>query len=1056
MTDFRRRSAALLLVATLGLGLLPSARAEDNVITIRDARDLIELAKDCTSDSWSKDRTVVLADDISLAGTDFSTIPVFRGTFDGAGHTITGFTWLAKGSKTGLFRTLSEGAVVKNLTLDGVVAPDGSQNQVGILAGENYGTIEAVTITGDVTGDEDVGAVVGFNGSTGVLRNCINKAEVTGNTHSGGIAGHNEGLIDHCTNESEINTDGNDAASDTGGITGINHGTIQFCLNTSTVGYSHTGYNTGGIAGRQDGTILSSTNRGTILGRKDVGGIVGQFEPYTVLSYGESPMDQLDEALGGLSTLMSQFAGQVHTVTGDAIGDASAIQSSLSAIQDTADGLASDLSDDTAAAADPIYDSVQTMNLAMGTLLDEVDAFTQSANSDLEEINVQITALRKGLSSLSGALDSGLSDTAENVSFTLDLLEYERNGLISEIQGIAQDIHNIEEFGKQALQSLGQGNLSGILEAYERYGIGSIDLQGRINRINTHLKNLPSEVHSLADRLSELWSDTSSSVSEAKGDMQQASAALEAAISALNTHAKAFSDGSAEQLRVVNTQMDRIEDILNQYRTTLQEKGQQRLDELDQHLDAINDQVTQMTQGAAQANQQLYDTTTAIIQQLDAVRQAISGLTKTPEKIVEENTSEQAAQSGPGRVCDCRNEGEIQADANVGGIAGIVSPELSMDPEEDLDLDVDEEHLLVDTTTLLKAIVYQCDNRGDVSAKNECAGGILGRAEVGAALSCTSMGSVSADGGNYVGGIAGLSRALIRSCAAQADLSGDSSLGGIAGEGHDIQNCAAMTRLYGSGERQGAVAGWADGTVSDNYYLQEDAVGVDGIDYEGQTTPLSFSEFSALESVPQDFLSFSVTFQAGDQVVACIDVPYGGRLTSADFPEVPSDGGRYGEWALFDRDYITRSLTVEAVYEDWVTTISSGGTRPLLLAEGDFSPNALLSVQMRDDQPVSGAVAAYDYAITDGTNTPDTVTLRVLADDADGVALYQDGNLIPVEAQQDGSYLIFEAPGNGTVVLTTSTATPILLWSIAAAAAGVIVLLLLYRRRTSQKDRTSV
>ena len=109
MTDFRRRSAALLLVATLGLGLLPSARAEDNVITIRDARDLIELAKDCTSDSWSKDRTVVLADDISLAGTDFSTIPVFRGTFDGAGHTITGFTWLAKGSKTGLFAPYPKG-----------------------------------------------------------------------------------------------------------------------------------------------------------------------------------------------------------------------------------------------------------------------------------------------------------------------------------------------------------------------------------------------------------------------------------------------------------------------------------------------------------------------------------------------------------------------------------------------------------------------------------------------------------------------------------------------------------------------------------------------------------------------------------------------------------------------------------------------------------------------------------------------------------------------------------------------------------------------------------
>ncbi len=55
--------------------------------------------------------------------------------------------------------------------------------------------------------------------------------------------------------------------------------------------------------------------------------------------------------------------------------------------------------------------------------------------------------------------------------------------------------------------------------------------------------------------------------------------------------------------------------------------------------------------------------------------------------------------------------------------------------------------------------------------------------EVGAALSCTSMGPVGADDGSFAGGIAGLSRGVLRSCAAQADVTGDSSLGGIAGEG---------------------------------------------------------------------------------------------------------------------------------------------------------------------------------------------------------------------------------------------------------------------------------
>ena len=200
MMNYAKRGAALLLALVFCLGLLPPAGAEGDTITIHDASGLLKLAQSCTSDTWSQGVTVVLAADISLAGTGFSTIPVFRGTFDGAGHTISGFAWLDKGSKVGLFRTLGEGAVVKNLILDGVVAPGGSQSQVGILAGENHGTVEQVTVTGDVTGDEDVGALVGVNGSSGVVRSCTNRASVTGNTNSGGIAGRNEGMIQSCTN----------------------------------------------------------------------------------------------------------------------------------------------------------------------------------------------------------------------------------------------------------------------------------------------------------------------------------------------------------------------------------------------------------------------------------------------------------------------------------------------------------------------------------------------------------------------------------------------------------------------------------------------------------------------------------------------------------------------------------------------------------------------------------------------------------------------------------------------------------------------------------------
>ena len=70
------------------------------------------------------------------------------------------------------------------------------------------------------------------------------------------------------------------SGEDTGGIAGYSDGVIIGCSNYGRVGYEHTGYNIGGIAGRQSGVVTSCTNIGTVYGRKDVGGIVGQMEPY--------------------------------------------------------------------------------------------------------------------------------------------------------------------------------------------------------------------------------------------------------------------------------------------------------------------------------------------------------------------------------------------------------------------------------------------------------------------------------------------------------------------------------------------------------------------------------------------------------------------------------------------------------------------------------------------------------------------------------------------------------------------------------------------------------
>ena len=66
----------------------------------------------------------------------------------------------------------------------------------------------------------------------------------------------------------------------------------------------------------------------------------------------------------------------------------------------------------------------------------------------------------------------------------------------------------------------------------------------------------------MADRLTALWQEAGDEMGDARRDMDRAARALEKALDALNGHVKDFSQGSVEQLRVVNSQADIIEDVL--------------------------------------------------------------------------------------------------------------------------------------------------------------------------------------------------------------------------------------------------------------------------------------------------------------------------------------------------------------------------------------------------------------------------------------------------------------------------------------------------------------
>ena len=97
----------------------------EETIVIHNAQELYSLAEKCTLDTWSYGKTVVLANDIDLAGTAYTSIPVFSGTFDGGGHTIRNLKIDCSGSSLGFIRHVGRGGQIKNLTVTGSVAPDG-------------------------------------------------------------------------------------------------------------------------------------------------------------------------------------------------------------------------------------------------------------------------------------------------------------------------------------------------------------------------------------------------------------------------------------------------------------------------------------------------------------------------------------------------------------------------------------------------------------------------------------------------------------------------------------------------------------------------------------------------------------------------------------------------------------------------------------------------------------------------------------------------------------------------------------------------------------------
>ena len=429
---------SVLLLLTMVMSVSAEETEDVPDLTLTNLEEFLEFAENCRLDTFSMNLTVSLEADLDLGNTEFAGIPIFGGTFRGNGHIIRGLTLNEEGSYQGLFRYLTETAVVDDLHLEGLLLPKGTASKTGALAGSNAGVIRNCSFSGTVSGSEQIGGLVGVNNVGGLIENCTVSGFISGSHFVGGIAGRNSGVIRGCKNDARVNTtaqqnrvelsditlesltssESSNTVTDIGGIAGHSTGVIRGCINRGDVGYRHMGYNIGGIVGTQSGYVVDCVNYGEIMGRKEIGGIVGQMEPTTMIRYEEDALQILERQLNSLGGIVSETAGNVQAGAYGMYIQVDALRNSVYDAEDAVKSLIPEEGEEL-----PDLDTIQaaknTLSSSMASMSDTLrgmSAVTESMvgalSNNLHAIESQINAMRVTL----GNADETLGGSVEDVS----------------------------------------------------------------------------------------------------------------------------------------------------------------------------------------------------------------------------------------------------------------------------------------------------------------------------------------------------------------------------------------------------------------------------------------------------------------------------------------------------------------------------------------------------------------------------------------------------------------------------------------------------------------
>ncbi len=946
--------------------------------------------------------------------------------------------------------------VISNCRISGSIA---GGNQTAGIAGLNEvtGIITDCTSNGAICGTHLTGGIAGSN--KGSIINSYNHSFIntaaTDNRIDLTTLDMDAAITDFLTTENAA------SVTDIGGIAGSNSGLIRACVNDGSIGYQHVGYNIGGIAGSQTGYIEGCVNYGLLNGRKDVGGIAGQMEPSSEMEYLEDTLHKLNTEFNKLHDLLTQLDRDASAASSNLTGQVDQLMDSVENAQHAVDEILIN-------AATHVEEFSVLTDL---TILPSPDPVSLDFLDDLSEISLPVPSFRPTVSGNGIVLPtagptattspgatavpvptatsvpggSPLPTAAATPVPTATPVPAATPAPTATPVPAATPIPAATPAPTTAPSPAAPISNTGI-DTNEGNGASGEENDNSRNIETSSLsdnRTLQKEYGTYTSRLlgapapstppeDNIDNDTDQDSGDDSSDDNKPSFDFSTVIPDYNTFPSVgwpsewpdFSIDREKVERDINDVQQNIyqdaSHVLESIQNTVQDQAaivSSRIwaaqNSLSSSFSAIILDMRILNSMLDDENQILLNDIQAIIDELNVIGNIITDpQAGDPEDILTDDSDNDQITDTAGKVMNCINNGEINGDLNTGGIAGSLSRENNLDPENDFVWDKDNATL--NFRYKERIVVRQCQNTGAVKGKRDRVGGIAGEMTLGSIIDCTNSGAVKSDG-NMAGGIAGYSASTIRSSSAKCSLSGKKQVGGIAGYGAGISDCYSMITIKEGESFLGSIAGKTDssGEITNNFFVEGCPAGIDGISYDGIAQPLSYEKFMESPNLPDMFQNIYLTFLADGKIVDKITLSYGETFYPQKLPSVPVKEGYVGKWEAFDQRSITCDQTIEAVYTEYVTTIESQqvkGVRPILLIEGTFTQDDKLTLTEIDAYPPNAQTRAecWEAVVSAPKGGPYTVRYLIPSDMVNPqIELYENNTWRPIDSEKDGSYYIF-------------------------------------------------